>query len=234
MLTTADQCHRYVLEGIKKANAGTLTPQEFTIRYNAAQLSLVRSAYEQVDRDQKHMDLLRILTPPQLLIANTGSQQPEGEVFLLPYVVTPPPGTSHGYMHMLSVGLQVASNVNGQQVLYTCSNSSGFSSAKVMARDARYVHDRNPFKRPKPERPYVYFTGNQFTARCGQGYYASRALIEYLRYPVEIDATSSPTVDPELPAAVNQSVCDLVIRQYLEAVQSSRVSTVAQNHPLHT
>lgn len=234
MLTTALECHRYVLEGIKKANAGTLTPQEFTERYNGAQISLVRSAYEQVDKDQKHIDLLRVLQPPPLVIANTGSQQPEGEIFLLPYVQAPPAGTSHGYMHMLSVALQVASNVNGQQVLYTCSNSSGYSSAKVMSRDARYTHDRNPFKRPKPERPYVYFTGGYFTARCGQGYYASRALLEYLRYPVAIDADQNNPVDPELPSAANQSVCDLVIRQYLEAVESRRVGTIERNHPLHT
>jgi len=234
MFTTADQCYRYTLEGIKKANAGTLTRGEFTTRYNGAQLSLVRSAYEQVDKDQKHMDLLRVLTPAPLLITNTGIAQSEGEVFLLPYVPNPLPGVSQGYLHALSVGLQLASFQNGQQVFYTCSSGSGYSPAKIMARDARYVHDRNPFKRPKPDSPYVYFIGNQFTARCGQGYFAVTARLEYLRYPVEIDASQNTPVDPELPAAANQSVCDLVIRQYLEAVQSQRAQTIVPHHPLHT
>ena len=194
----------------------------------------MRSAYEQVDRDQKHMDFLRILTPAPLVIANTGLTQAEGEVFLLPYIPNPAPGVSHGYLHQLSVALKVASFVAGQQVTYTCSNSSDWSAAKVMARDTRYVHDRNPFKRPHPERPYVYFVGYYFTARCGANYFATEARLEYLRYPVTINADLNTPIDPELPAAANQSVCDMVIRQYLEAVESRRGQTIVPHHPLHT
>lgn len=234
MLTTAEECYRYTLEGIKKANAGTLSRPEFTTRYNGAQLSLVRSAYEKTDKDQKTVDFLRQLTPAPLVIANSGVAASEQEVFLLPYVAAPPAGMSHGYLHTLSVGLKVASFQGGQQVIYTCTSGSGYLSAKIMARDRRYSDERNPFKRPKPERPYVYFVEDRFTARCGAGYFALEARLEYVRYPIAIDADQNTPVNPELNAAVNQSVCDLVIRQYLEAVQSQRAQTIVPHNPLHT
>ena len=232
MFTLIDDCYRYVLEVIKKANAGTLSRPEFTMRYNAAQLSLVRGVYEGVDADQKRMDALNILTPVPLVVANSGLQQTEGELFALPVVPNPPAGTSRGYLHLLSAALKVNKVSDGSP--YPCSLVSGYLPAKITKRDERYTHDRNPYKKPRPERAWVYFAEGGLRARCGDGWFASEARIEYLRYPIEVsNIDPSNPIHPETTEAFNASVCELVARRYLEAVRDPRVQTVSKDNPLH-
>lgn len=226
MFSTTDDCYRYVLLAINKQNAGTLEPVQFERLFNAAQRTVIARAYEHAEQDQYVVDALRILTPPPSVIANTGLNATEQEVFNLPFVANPPAGTSQGYMHLLSVGMRVAKLVNNQVVIEACQHPSGWSPARLMPRDNRYSFEENPFWEPTAQEPYYYLIGNTLRAKVPQGSFAERIRIEYLRYP--IDVVVNPAVDPELPPIVNQRICDRLVTTYLESVESARVNTQGQ------
>jgi len=224
MFTTADDCYRYVLQGVRKNNAGTITPTQFNRYFVGAQRRFVDEAYTAVDRDQLHMDVLRVLTPAPLVIANSGLNAPEQESFDLPYVQNPPSGASHGYQHMLSVGLKIARLVNGQPQPVACADPSGWTLARILRRDSRYANESNPFWRPSEEEPYYYLVGNTMRVKAGPDTFATSARIEYLRYPVDV-SVNGQIVDPELPSAVNRMICDRLITDYLESSESPRTAT---------
>lgn len=228
MLTTAAQMYTYALAMVNKENAGTITPAEFNVLINAAQVDYVLQKARAVDVNQRAMDSLRVLIPVPLVINNTGTQVNEQEIFLLPYVPNPAPGVSHGYLHMLNCAVKLQRGTPPAPV--ACQAPDGWATARPLARDNRHDIKENPFWSPSDEEPYYYTTGTQARVWTGSDAFADQMRIEYLRYPVRIDVQAP--VQPELPAHVNQEITDLMVRTYLEVTENPRFRTNIANAQL--
>lgn len=220
MLTTIEEIYKYFLQGVWKQNAGTVTEEEFDVLYNAAAIDYVLQISRAAETNQRVLDTLRELVPPLLVIPNAGGSSPEQESFPLPYTPTPAPGESYGYLSMLSVGLKVFS---APSVPVVCKRSDGWAPARILRRDARYDVERDPFSRPSADRPMYYFTGRTMKTLCGSGNFANEARIEYIKYPVRVSMVSS--IDPDLPASVNQEIAEFAVRRHLETIESPRYPT---------
>ena len=219
MLTTISQMFTYFLERLNKANAGTVSPAEFDVLINGAMMTYLNQKADMMEGDQRIQDTLRVLIPPPLTVANTGSPSPGGEVFLLPYVPTAPVGVSKGYFRMVSVALHLM--LPGiPPTAVPCSTPNGWVSARPLKRDTRHTIMRDPFNSPTDQEPYYYTTGTQARVLTDGTSYADKALLEYLRYPAQVSIVSS--VDPELPGSINQEITDLAVRRQLEVIESQR------------
>lgn len=236
MLNSIERMYEYVREGIRKGNAGTLFPNEFDVLINGVLLDHARQLAKQVEGDQRHMDDLRILRVGPTVLANTGTDASEQEVFQLPYVPQPVAGQSHGYLQLLNAGFAVKYLVNGIPTPAPCRRPSmgGWSIGRPERADQRYLDDRNPFWRPTPDEPCWRLEGNALKVRCGEGFFADQVRIEYLRHPVRISYADDPRVEPELPVEVNQAVCDKAIVAYLENVGSPRFTTKVQERQINS
>ena len=228
MLTTVAQMFTYALEMINKENTGTITPTEFNVLINAAQVDYVLQKARGVDVNQRAMDSLRVLIPLPLVINNTGAQVNEQEVFPLPYVANPPAGVSHGYLHMLNCAVKLQRGNPPAPV--ACQAPDGWASCRPLPRDSRHDIKENPYWRPSDEAPYYYTTGNEVRVWTNSDAFADQMRIEYLRYPVRIDVIGP--VQPELPAHVNQEITDLMVRGYLEVTENPRFRTHVANTQL--
>lgn len=222
MLATTAEIYRYVLFGVNKGNAGTVTPDEFDILYNGAAVDFVMQRARAAERDQRMLDDLRALVPDPVVIPNTGTMTSEGEVFVLPFTPTPPPAGSHGYMHMLSAAFKVVDHGGSA----ACSPSGGWSVGRILRRDQRYGIKRDPFKRPSPLIPRYWLSENKAMVYCGAGNHATEMKAEFLRYPRAVSVLGA--VDPDLPPAVNQQIADYAVRRYLENIESPRYNTFLQ------
>lgn len=220
MLTTIAEIYDYFLQGVWKHNSGTVTQEEFDVLYNAAAIDYIRQIARAAETNQRVLDTLRELVPPLLVIPNAGASSSEQELFPLPYVPNPAPGQSHGYLQMLSVGFRVFTSPG---TAAECRRSDGWAPARILRRDSRYDVERDPFSRPTPERPMYYFTGRNLKALCGSGNFANEARIEYLQYPVKTSVAGS--INPNLPAAVNQEIAEFAVRRHLETIESPRYPT---------
>lgn len=220
MLTTIAEIYEYFLQGVWKHNSGTVTPEEFDVLYNAAVIDYIRQMARVAETNQRVLDTLRELVPPLLVIPNAGVSSSEQESFPLPYVENPAPGQSHGYLSMLSVGFRV---FTGPSTPAVCKRNDGWAPARILRRDQRYDVERDPFSRSSPERPMYYFTGRTMKALCGVGNFANEARIEYIKYPVKVSVVS--TINPDLPATVNQEIAEFAVRRQLETIESRRYQT---------
>lgn len=225
MITTTAQMSTYVLEGLNKTAASSVTPAEFEVIINGALMEFVQKRYRAFDTDQQARDDLRVLVPAPLTIPNTGGTSAGQELFQLPYVQSPSIGESHGYMHLLNVGLAL---VDEQGDPIPCSISDGFVVARPLHLDGSYTADRNPFWRPTNREPYYILSGHAFRVRTG-GAIASQARIEYLRYPSRLTLSGG---EPELPAHANQEICDIAIRKGLERIRDPRWQSFIQEQQL--
>ena len=222
MLSTIESMNRYVLQGLNKVAAVTVSPPEFDVLINASMMDYVLQYAKAVDRVQRTIDALRVLRMPPLVIPNTGANEPQQELFEFPYVSNPGQGESHGYLHALNLGLKITGG---------CADSSKFVSARPVRSDAIYNYNDDPFWEPTPEEPYYYLTGTTARVLAGDGNHATEARLEYLRYPVAVSLVNS--VQPELPAHVNQEICNYAIRRHLEVIQSPRYPTNVQESQLN-
>lgn len=221
MLTTIQEANVYVLEGLNKGNSSTVPPVEFDVLWNAATMHYVRQKAQVVEKDEQALDALRVLIPPELVIANSGTPTPGGEIFLLPFIANPPLGTSQGYLFMLNVAVKLLNYVPlGLDTPVDCALPDGFVPARVQRRDARYDNEQDPFWKPTVEEPYYYTTGNQMRVRATATTYATQARIEYIRYPVKASLVNS--INPEFPPHINLEIADLAIRRQLEIMESPR------------
>lgn len=218
-MTTAVEMRAALLHLLKKEDQGTVSPEQMNIMLNNAQRDYVNSMIDLVDQNQRIRDDLRVLIPDYLVIANTGTTSPEGEVFALPYVANPQPGESRGYLRLLNVAFKLKSS-DGTDA--PCGDPSGWTSARPIPKDSRNVVNRNAFWEPSDDEPYYRLTGLQLRCWTGSTTYADQARIEYVRYPVDINVITGSIVDPELPSMVNQEVVHMAIRTYLETMHSDR------------
>ena len=220
MLTTAADMYRYVRIGIDKSASATVSPSEFEVHINTSMMDWVKQRYGLYDKNEQARNDLRVLTV-LVTIANSGTNTPGGEIFLLPYLQSPPAGTSNGFLFALNVGLKMPNS--------KCQPASGWASARPLPRDSSYAIQRSPWSKATDEEPYYSYTGNAMTVVTG-GSFASDARVEYLRYPAPIGL--NPVFQPELPGHVNQEICDMCIRKILEETESPRWQTNVQENQL--
>ena len=90
---------------------------------------------------------------------------------------------------------------------------------------------RRPFHAPSPVEPAYSLQGNAITAYAGRGYFAAQARVEYLRYPIQMSVVSQ--AQPEFAPDVNQEICDLAIRTYLERIENPRYRTQLNEQSLN-
>lgn len=221
-MTTSLDMYRYFLYLLKKENQGTVTPAVANTLLNAAQINYISARLEMVEKDQRIRDTFRILIPPPVVIPNTGTNAPEQEVFVLPYVSSPGAGVSRGYWRMLNVAFDVRLP-SGDPA--PCADAQGWTVARPLTRDQRFAAQQNPFTKPIDEEPYYILTEDSVRAWTGTTSYVDRARIEYLRYPVEIDVDQGAPIDPELPSHINQEIVHTALRTHLEVIQSQRYQT---------
>lgn len=220
MLSTVQQMNVYVLQGLNKNAAATVTPREFDVLINASMIDYILQVARGVDKNQRAMDTLRVLRMPALVISNAGGQSWEQEEYSLPYDQNPAPGDSAGYLHMLNVGLKISKSVNGVAKEVLCRVQGGWASAMPLPADRRYNDLRDPFWSPTNEEPYYYLVGNTLKTMVALDSYSTQARIEYLRHPKPVSLVNN--WQPELPAHVNQEICDYAIRRQLETIESPR------------
>lgn len=220
-MTTAADMYTYVREALNKGHAATLAPVEFDVLINAAIMRYVRKAIKDAEKDQRSLDVLRVLIPPPVVVPNTGQNQREEEVFSLPYVHNPVLPASHGYLHMLNCAFRMRKVSDGTPV--DCGSEDGWAGARPMPRDARHEWARDPFWEPSDEEPYWYLSGNDLKAIGGTGSYASQARMEYLRHPSRVSVVNG--WQPELPSHVNNEIADLAVRRQIEIIENPRYRT---------
>jgi hypothetical protein len=230
MLTTIAEIYTYFTLGINKGNAGTVTPAEFDVLYNGAAMDFVQYRARMAEKDQRVLDDLRALVPPPLVVANTGGTTPQTEEFLLPYTGTPAAGTTHGYLHMLSVAFRVYDQ-SEPPIPAPCRSADDWAAGRIMRRDYRYDAQRNPFKRGQPYRPLYWMSEGAVHVDCGTGFHAQQARMEYIRYPVEVSVQNA--IDPDLPPAVNQQIADFAVRRHLENIESRRYGTYTEERRIN-
>lgn len=231
MITTVEQMNDYVLLGLNKVATVTVSPPEFDVLINAAIMDYVEQRSKVVDRSQTMIDALRVLKAPPLVIANTGGQASEQEVFQLPYVASPAPGVSNGYMHMLNAAVKLSKMNNGTPVPVTCFGPGGWTSLRPLPADTRYDRSRDPFWEATNEEPYYDLKGTQMGVLAEADTFATQVRIEYLRYPVRISLVSG--IQPEFPPHVNQEIADYAVRRHLETIESNRYQTNVQERQLN-
>lgn len=220
MITTVADMYRYFLAGLNKGNAGTVTPLQFNVIINAATATYLAQKADRMEGDQRVQDTLRMLIPPPAQFLNQGPAQPGFEYFDLPYNANAPAGTSKGYYRMVSVALHLMRPGNPPAPV-PCSAPNGWAPARPLKRDARHTVLQDPFMSPTDLEPYYYLTeDNRIKVLTDGTSYADKALVEYLRYPVEVDAVNN--INPELPGAINVEIVDNAIREYLEIIESRR------------
>lgn len=223
MISTAQEAYQYVLRGLQKENSGTIETDDFRFIFDKACLNWVRQKWAEAELNAKRLEDLRTLITAPLTITNTGTTVPGGEVFNLPFIQSPPSGVSHGYLFMLNCGLKLLDATTNQQIV--CIGPGGLSPARPMRRDAKYDNVRDPYWEPTAQECYWYHVGNTFSVLCGEGVYASEAVIEYVKYPVSVDLNTNPIVNPDIHPQALQEVCDLAIRERLETIESRRFGT---------
>lgn len=231
MIATVQQAYEYVLFQLQKEGASTLDPADFVHDWNNATQSFIDASYRGADGDQERLDDLRVLIPPPLLISNTGAMSNGQEVFELPFVQSPLPGQSHGYMFMMNVCQRIASSVEGGNPVYApCAHPGGCSPSRPIGRDQRMEAERDPFWRSSVDEPLHVFTGWQIRTIVPSPYFTHSISIEYVRYPVPVAyvAPGNPNnVDPELPPDTNRKIAELAVRKRLEIIESRRFNTIA-------
>ena len=227
IIRTATDMYNATLEFLNKEATASLSPEEFEIMVNAAQLEYVKNRYDEAEKTQKRIDDLRSIMVINESILNSGANVAASEVFELPYddagfVTTAknPTGTNHGYLFMLNCALKL-SYVNNKCGF---TGISEFLKAKPMKADKRNEIERDPFNRPTDERLYYQETGDQVIVFTGTQSFATEARIDYLRYPVDIQIVTS-VVDSELPIHARTEIVDIVVRKVLENIESQRYST---------
>lgn len=227
MLITAQNMFTYFLDEINKEKTGTVTPQEFNRLINNSQEECIKNKYYEAQLTQKRIDDLRVIECVDEL-PNVGVNEPGGEVFELPYsatnfVTTPgnPNGDNHGYMFLLNCGFKI------QYVNDIC-NRTGISDplgSKPMKADKKYAIMRDPYNKPTNDRLYHQLRGNTIKCFTGTESFGVVAVIEYYRYPVQINVptpTSNIDVPCELPLHVREEIIDIAVRKKLGIYESPR------------
>jgi hypothetical protein len=162
MIVTVQQAYEFMLYQIQKEGASTLDPLDFAHDWNNATQVYIEAAYRDSDGNQERLDDLRILIPPPLVVQNTGAMANGQEVFLLPYNPAPAPGTSNGYMFMLSMCQRIASSISNNVPTYAaCAHPGGCSPSRPVGRDQRMEMERDPFWKASIDEPLHYFTGRE-------------------------------------------------------------------------
>jgi len=228
MLITAQNMFTYFLDGINKESTGTVTPQEFNRLINNAQDECIKNKYYEAQLTQKRMDDLRSITIFGEELPNIGGNTPGNELFELPYnensfVTTPlnPNGDNHGYMFLLACGFKI------QYVDDKCKRTglSGPLMAKPMKSDKRYAIQNDPYNKPSNDRLYYDISSNNLKCITGTASFGVVAVIDYLRYPREIQVpTQGANIDVscELPLHIREEIIDIAIRKKLGIYESPR------------
>lgn len=225
MLVTIGQMYTHFLLGLNKANAGTVTPAQFNVIINGATVTYLTEKADAMEGDQRVQDTLRVLIDPPAQLVNQGQAQPDFEFFDLPYNANAPAGTSKGYYRMVSLAMHLMRPGNPPAPV-PCSAPNGWVNGRPLRRDTRHIVMQDPFNSPTDTEPYYYLTNDNRVRIVTDGTsYADRILVEYLRYPVEMNVISGQEVQPELPGAINQEITDLALRKYLEVIESRRYQT---------
>lgn len=215
MLLTVGDIYDYVREHLFKGNAGTLAPEEFDVLYNGVALEFVQGRSSVAESGQRSLDDLRDLMTGPVTIANAGGAAPGMESFPLPAQ------PDRRYLHALSIGFVVVGpGCQKDKVM----------GARPLRRDYRHEGRRNPFHAPTPMRPRYWFDGGSVKVDCGDGAYASRMVLEYIRWPRQVSVVNG--IDPDVGPDVNQKIADFTVRRYLEAVESGRYRTTLNEQQL--
>lgn len=227
MLITAQNMFTQFLDGINKEETATATPEEFNRLINQAQEECVKNKYHEFDLTQKRIDDLRILECRDELV-NVGVNEPGGEIFNLPYdsvnfITTPgnPNGDNHGYQFLLNCAFKI------QYVNDECERT-GISEplmTKPMKSDKEYAINRDPYNKPTNDRLYHKLIGNTIRCITGTESFGVIAVIDYLRYPREINVpvpSSSVDVSCELPLHIREEIVDIAVRKKLGIYESPR------------
>lgn len=227
MLITAQNMFTALLDLLNKEQTGTVTPAEANRLLNLSMEELIKNKYKEFELTQKRVDDLRVLECRDV-IANTGVNQPGGEIFELPYnetgfVTTPgnPNGDNHGYMFLLNCGfkIQYVNNVCGK---------TGISKAlksKRMTADKEYEIADDPYNKPTDERLYYKMLGHTIRCITGTESFGVQAVIDYLRYPrsINIPVPNAPNDVPcELPLHVREEIVRIAARKKLGIYESPR------------
>jgi len=227
MIITAQNMFTYLLDAINKESTGTITPDEANRLLNNAQEEWVKNKYYEVELTQKRIDDLRVLECRDSL-SNVGTNNPGEEVFELPYsdtgfVTTPgnPSGDNRGYMFLLNCGFKI------QYVNDECGRE-GISkplSSKPMKADKEYAIVNDPYNKPTNDRLYHKMLGNTIRIITGTESFGVVALIDYLRYPRQINipnANANVDVACELPIYAREEIVDIAARKKLGIYESPR------------
>lgn len=214
MVITAQDMYTYVLEGIFKQNTGTLYPQEFNDLINKCQLEYVQNKLHEEEENQKRTDDLR-----DLRVVSPAILPSAPNTFPLPYnAANNPPG----YLYLLAANF-VLNYIDNKCGL---TGQSGYLKAKTLKADwNEFELQKDPYNRPTDENLYYKIVGDNVILINGTLSTGASMIIDYYKYPTDIDVVAIPNVSSILSVHCRQEICDLAVRKYLEQVQDPRYQT---------
>ena len=209
MLVTVTDMYRYFLDGIRKEYTKVVRPDEFNRVINDwGMLPWMATRIGTGELDEKNLDDLDVVHIKGEELLPSGTNE---------FDLTT---TAYQYYRMTAIDfkIQYVNNICG------LTGESEWLDANIMRSDKRNSIRRSIYRQPKDSK--LYYERGESIVRLitGTQSYATRARIDYYRYPDEIvfDETGVNNQDSIFGHAQNQEITDMAIKTYLERVNDPR------------
>ena len=231
------------LEGINKELNGSLSDAEFEVLANECQMTYVKNRYHEFEQFQKRIDDLRSLKRAEFITPTSGKEidfevatTSAGE-----QIVEDSPSVDGRFGYLFMLNAAVIWNYSGNDcfadgTLWGGSEDDAYKylvALKPMKADKLHEIRSDYYNMPTDERPYydLRSSGNSRNVMVLINDTASTpntVRIEYLVHPRTILLANTGIDDVDLPIHARQEVVNLMVRTYVERMESQRTNSVFQ------